>query len=187
MESNWYVICTKKKKEKKVAAVLNKKGIENYCPFTTIETKNVSRSAKEYGPLFSSYIFVKMQQSDLQTLKTLPYVINPLFWKKEPAIINADEINAIKMMCENYSTIKLEKIAVELNENISVVERNITGYSNRAVMVEHKGISISLPTLGYSISADRDKERKTTEKIKQPENNSLASRLNPLLFFGIHL
>lgn len=187
MESNWYVICTKKKKEKQVTAVLNKKGIENYCPFTIIETKNVSRSVKEYGPLFSSYIFVKMQQSDLQTLKKLPYVINPLFWKKEPAIINPDEINAIKMMCENYSTIKLEKISVELDDKIGVVERNITGYSQRAIMVQHTGISISLPTLGYSISAERDKEKKTTEKINQLQNNSLASRLNPLLFFGIHL
>ena len=108
MQRNWYVICTKKKKEKKVVSVLNKKGIENFCPFTIKEVKNVSRSNKEFGPLFTSYVFVNVEASELPKLSKLAYVINPLYWKSSPAIISADEINAIKMMTDNYSSIVLE-------------------------------------------------------------------------------
>jgi len=76
MERNWYVICTAKKKEKKVVSILNKKGIENFCPFTIREIKNVSRSIKEYGPMFTSYVFVKVEASELSKLIKLPYVRN---------------------------------------------------------------------------------------------------------------
>jgi transcription antitermination factor NusG len=187
MESNWYVICTKKKKERKVAAALNKEGIENFCPFTILEIKNVSRSSKEYGPLFSSYIFVKMQPADLNKIKRMPYVVNPLYWKSEPAIINNDEINAIKMMCENYSTIRLEKITVSTSERVGVVEKNITGYNNHTVLVQHQGISVNLPSLGYTLSSEREKEKTAAEKVREVEYTARANRFNPLVFFGINL
>lgn len=188
MERNWYVICTKNKKERKVIAALSKKGIESFCPFTIKETKNVSRSSKEYGPLFSTYIFVKMMPSELQKLRHIAFVINPLYWKSEPAIINADEINAIKMMCENYSTIRLEKENVNENEKITVVEKNITGYNNHTVTIQHQGISVSLPSLGYTLSAERKMKKEKAAPIeKNTASRSFAQRFNPLLFLGIHL
>ncbi len=187
MERNWYVICTKKKKERKVAGILDKGGIENYCPFTILEIITVSRTSKEYGPLFSSYIFVKVQPEDLNEVKRMPYVVNTLYWKSEPAIINSDEINAIKMMCENYSTISVEKVAVSKNERVGVVERSITGYNNNTVLVQHQGISVNLPSLGYTLNAEREKEKTAAEKIREVEYTARANRFNPLVFFGINL
>jgi transcription antitermination factor NusG len=188
MERNWYVVCTKQKKERKVAAALNKGGIENFCPFTIIERMNVSRSSKEYCPLFSSYVFVKMMPSELKKLQHIAFVVNPLYWKSEPAIINADEINAIKMMCENYSAIRLEKTSVKENGKISVVEKNITGYNNHSVTIQHQGISVSLPTLGYSLSAEREKKKEENPVVeKKGAGKSLTQRFNLLAMLGIHL
>lgn len=167
MERNWYVICTKKKKEKKVVAALNKKGIENFCPFTIKEVKNVSRSSKEFGPLFTSYVFVNVEASELRKLTKLAYVINPLYWKSSPAVISADEINAIKMMTDNYSSIALEHTQVNTTEKISIVERNITGVNNNIVSIKHLGITVKLPTLGYSLTADRAKEKQAQPIVKK--------------------
>lgn len=188
MEQNWYVICTRNKSERKVISALNKKGIENFCPFTVIERKNVSRSTKEYGPLFGSYIFVKTKADNLQNIRRIAFVVNPLYWKNEPAVISNEEINAIKTMCESYNTVRLEKTPVKINEKVSVMEKNITGYNNHTVTVQHQGISVTLPSLGYTLSAEREK-RKAEDVItqKKVKRKPLAGRLNLLSFLGINL
>lgn len=186
MEQKWFVICTRNRSERKVISALNKKGIENFCPFTIIERKNVSRSSKEYGPLFSSCIFVKTEADNLQKISRLAFVVNPLYWKTEPAIISNEEINAIKTMCENYSTVRLEKTAVKTNEKISVIEKNITGYNNHTVTVQHQGISVTLPSLGYTLSAEREKNENAVVH-KKTNKKTFAGRLNLLSFLGINL
>lgn len=167
MERNWYVICTKEKKEKKVVSLLLKKGIESFCPFTIKEIKNVSRSSKVYGPLFTSFVFVNVEANELPKLTKLPYVVNPLYWRSTPAIISPDEINAIKMMEENYNCIALERTTVSDSEKVSIVERNITGISNNTVTVKHQGITVKLPTLGYSLTAERNREKQATVILKK--------------------
>ncbi len=167
MNRNWYVICTKKKKEKKVISALNKKGIENFCPFTIREIKNASRTAREYGPLFTSYVFVNVEAHQLNKLTQIPYVINPLYWKSSPAVISSDEINAIKMMEENYNSIAIENTGVNTIDKVSIVERNITGINNNIVSIKHQGITVKLPTLGYSLSADRIKEKQAPALVKK--------------------
>lgn len=184
MKRNWHVICTQKKSEKKVSLMLTKKGFENFCPFTIIERKTASRRSKEYGPLFSSFVFVNVSEKELEQIKKLPNVVNPLYWGSTPAIINQDEINAIKMMTENYSSIMPEKIAVKANENIGIVERKITGYNNNVTTIKHQGITVTLPTLGFSLTSEREKEQTTAPVKKESLSSSLARRLNPLVLFG---
>lgn len=181
MERNWYVICTKKKKERKLVSALRKKGIENFCPFTVRETKNVSRSSKEFGPLFLACVFVNVEPTQLNIISKMAYVINPLYWGSSPAIINADEINAIKMMEENYSCITLDKLPVNTTGKVSVAEKNITRITNNTVTVMHQGISIKLPTLGYSITAERSKEKLLPQVVKkQTPLQAVTQRLSAL-------
>lgn len=183
MERNWYAICTKNKKERKVASRLRKKGIEHFCPFTIKEIKNVSRVSREYGPLFTSLVFVNVASSELSKISSMAYVVNPLYWKSSPAVIHTDEINAIKKMTEQYDYIYVERLAVNASGRVSVVEKNITAVSNHVISVKHQGISIKLPTLGYSISAEREKEKKIAAAIKKRTPlQAMAQRLNALFF-----
>ncbi len=184
MQRNWYVLCTQKKQEKKVSSLLTKKGFENFCPFSIIEMQNVSRHSKAYKPLFDACVFVNVQETDLGTIRKMPGVINTLYWRSSPAIIKADEINAIKTMVESYSFVKLQKTQVKMNENISVVERSITGYNNNIAIVKHKGISVTLPSLGYTLSADREKIKAAPQEMKKVSSSTFAERLSALLFFG---
>jgi transcription antitermination factor NusG len=185
MQRNWYVICTQQKQEKKVAAMLTKKGIENFCPFTITEVKNVSRSSREYGPLFKSYVFVNATETDVGMITKMQYVVNPLYWRSKPAIINADEINAIKMMVENYTVIRPEKYVVNTNDNVGIVEQKITGYNNHVTTIKHQGISITLPTLGYALVSEREKARASPAAQKKDSlSASIAKKLNLLSLFG---
>lgn len=185
MKRNWYVICTLPRQEKKVAALLTKKGIENFCPFSITEVKNVSRSTMQYGPLFKSYVFVNVAESDISSISKLPYVVNPLYWKSKPAIINTDEIDAIKMMVGNYSVIRPEKYAVKTNDHVAVMEKSITACSNHVTTIKHQGIKVTLPSLGFTLVSEREKAKVATiiEK-KEPLSLTLVKRLNPLFLFG---
>lgn len=61
---NWYVVYTKPKWEKKVAEQLRNKGIECYCPLITQVRQWSDRKKKVEVPLFNSYVFVQLPDSE---------------------------------------------------------------------------------------------------------------------------
>lgn len=93
---NWYVLYTKPKWEKKVAEQLSKNGIECYCP-TVIQIRQWSdRKKKVEVPLFNSYVFVQLTETDRNLVFNSPGVVRYLFWLGKPAIVRTEEIDIIK-------------------------------------------------------------------------------------------
>lgn len=93
---SWYVVYTKPKWEKKVAEKLNQIGIECYCPIVTKIKQWSDRKKKIEVPLFNSYVFVKLQEADRNTVFQISGVIRYLFWLGKPAIVRDNEIEIIK-------------------------------------------------------------------------------------------
>lgn len=93
---NWYVLYTKPKWEKKVADKLNALGIEAYCP-TIIKMQQWSdRKKKVEAPLFSSYVFVHVEEKERNAVFTVVGVVRYLFWLGRPALVKDHEITAIQ-------------------------------------------------------------------------------------------
>lgn len=184
MKRNWYLICTKKLQEKKVIESLTKKGIENYCPYTNMEKSlSASRKVTAHQPLFSSYVFVFISEDEITTVKKITDVVNMVYWKANPVIIDQDEIHAIRMMTGNYRSIKLEKTAVEIQEKVSIVEENTSSSNNQVLSIKHKGLTVTLPSLGYRMTAQRENMRNETPQ-EVVSGSSFLRRLNPLFLFG---
>ena len=184
MKRNWYLICTKKLQEKKVIESLTKKGIENYCPYTNMEKSlSASRKVTAHQPLFSSYVFVFISEDEITTVKKITDVVNMVYWKANPAIIDQEEIHAIRMMTGNYRSIKLEKTAVEIQEKVSIVEENTSSSNNQVLSIKHKGLTVTLPSLGYRMTAQRENMRNETPQ-EVVSGSSFLRRLNPLFLFG---
>lgn len=183
MELNWHVLCTKTNQEKRVLEALAKRGIECYCPFINTERKFGTRSVKARLPLFSSYVFVKISEMQIQAITKIPYTINLMYWKSKPVIVKKDEINAVKLIADNYLNIKLEKTDVKMDEKISFIEKNSTDYNKNMVSIKHQGLTVTLPSLGYNLVAERQREgTETTELVKKKFafSNLLPIKLNPL-------
>lgn len=107
---NWYVVYTKPKWEKKVAARLNEIGIKAYCPLLTKVSQWSDRKKKVQIPLFNSYIFVQLDEKERNIVFEIPGAIRYLFWLGKPAIVKDSEIKAI----ENWlSTPDIFKIVVD--------------------------------------------------------------------------
>lgn len=111
---NWYVIYTKPKWEKKVADKLTQIGIECYCPLITQVKQWSDRKKKIEVPLFNSYVFVQLADSDRNSVFEVAGVVRYLFWLGKPAIVRDEEINIIKtsLKATNISDISVSSIQV---------------------------------------------------------------------------
>src|SRR5436190_16268144 len=104
---NWYSLYTRQGCEKKVANLLSRKNIENYCP---MKRQWNGRRKPVLEPLFNSYVFVQTSETDLQNIRMLDSVVNFVYWLGKPAIIRQEEIEMIRRFMNEYINVKLEKI-----------------------------------------------------------------------------
>lgn len=155
MEKKWYVLYTRSRCEKKIAALLTKRDIENYCPLNRSVRIWSDRRKVIFEPLFPSYVFVHVDELVLLSLKKISSdIVNPVYWLGKPASIFQDEIESIKYFLKEYGTVRLEKQAVTVNDRVKIIrgpfhnhEAYVTGFKNNQ-------IKLSLPALGYMIISE---------------------------------
>lgn len=109
---NWYVVYTKPKWEKKVADKLAQLGIECYCPLITQVKQWSDRKKKIEVPLFNSYVFVQLPDSERNSVFQVAGIVRYLFWLGKPAIVKDQEIEIIKtnLKAPNLSEITVSEI-----------------------------------------------------------------------------
>ena len=177
MTHNWYAVYTQPQKEEKVALALLKKGIENFCPI--VKTNNARLNIKKdvYQPLFNCYVFVFVQENELELLKKVSGILNIIHWKSKPAIINEMEIDILKQLTANYSCIKLEKTAVDMSGSVRLIGEPAVAYKENSVSLKYQSLKINLPTLGYNMVAERTKplEEFIFSTVKNPRKSRLFS------------
>jgi transcription antitermination factor NusG len=104
-----------------VAEILTRRKIENYCPINKVVKQWSDRKKVIYEPLFTSYVFVRVPEFDITSLKQTQGVINLVYWLGKPAVVRDFEIEEIrKFLCE-YVNIKLEKTPININDKIRIL------------------------------------------------------------------
>ncbi|MEY4660481.1 MAG: hypothetical protein RLZZ42_433, partial [Bacteroidota bacterium] len=63
MKKKWFAVYTRSRCEKKVAQMLTKRGIVNYCPLNKKLRQWSDRKKYIFEPLFPSYVFVYIEES----------------------------------------------------------------------------------------------------------------------------
>jgi transcription antitermination factor NusG len=154
---NWYVVYTKPRWEKKVARQLEQKGIEHYCPLTRVQRQWSDRKKIVLEPLFSAYVFVRLEETAQTPVKQIDGVMNFVYWLKKPAVIRDEEIDTIKRFLNEYQTVKLEKSTVNVNDPIRVISGPLMERQGNVLEIRNKTVKVSLPTLGYTIVAEIEK------------------------------
>ena len=117
---NWYVVYTKPKWEKKVAEQLNKIGIECYCPLLTQVRQWSDRKKKVEVPLFNSYVFVQLDESDRNLVFQSTGAVRYLFWLGKPAIVKNEEISVIKNWLETPDSYDISIDSIQVGDKITL-------------------------------------------------------------------
>ena len=174
MQKNWYAVYTKPHCEKKVASLLTKRKIENFCPLNCRKIKSLRRIKILQEPLFKSYVFVKITMAEIPLLKQTDGVISMLHWMGEPAILKQDEIEAIKEFTSDHQNIELERTEVDIHDVVRMIDGPLYSREGNVFAVKNKTLKVSLPSLGYLMVAKMEDESIFGRETSIIQNNSFA-------------
>src|ERR1700674_4638266 len=96
IKKSWYAVYTKPRWEKKVANQLERNQIEHYCPLRKVSRQWRDRRKIILEPLFTSYIFVRLADTEHIPVRKTEGVMNFVHWLKKPAVIRDEEIDIIR-------------------------------------------------------------------------------------------
>jgi transcriptional antiterminator RfaH len=130
---NWYVVYTKPKWEKKVAEQLKNKGIECYCPLITQVRQWSDRKKKVEVPLFNSYVFVQLPDSERNAVFQSVGVVRYLFWLGKPAVVRDEEISVIKKWLNPSEGNEVSVLSFEVGDAIQL---DSGPFSNQKAIVQ---------------------------------------------------
>ncbi|PBJ13887.1 UpxY family transcription antiterminator [Flavobacterium sp. ACN6] len=145
---NWYVVYTKPKWEKKVADKLGQLGIECYCPLIAQVKQWSDRKKKIEVPLFNSYVFVQIADSDRNSVFQVAGVVRYLFWLGKPAIVKDQEIEVIKTSLQATNISDVSVSTIQVGDKIKL---DSGAFSNQNAIVQeisNKYYVLVLETLG---------------------------------------
>ncbi|HXB43251.1 MAG TPA: UpxY family transcription antiterminator [Puia sp.] len=164
----WHAVYTKPRWEKKVADLLTKKNIENYCPVTRVNHQWSDRKKIILEPLFISYVFIYIDESQYQSARTTSGVINFVYWLNKPALIRNDEIDTIKRFLNEYDKVQLEKIEVSHDDTVRITNGLLMGQKGQILSVNNKWVKVILPSLGFMMQAEVNVSHVEIIKKKEP-------------------
>lgn len=150
----WYVLYTKPRNEKKVAQLLQQKGIEVYCPIREEIRQWSDRRKKVLEPVFRSYIFVFLndyKQDSIPVLMT-PGAVRFLWWTGKPGIVHHYEIEAIRDFLNNY---RHSDIIVEMKtgQTVIITEGPLRETTGIIMNVKKNLATLYLKSLGLNLVA----------------------------------
>ncbi len=73
---NWYAVYTRPRWEKKVYNLLLERKMEAYCPMNKVRKQWSDRVKWVEEPLFKSYVFVKVAEEELTTVRMVNGIVN---------------------------------------------------------------------------------------------------------------
>jgi transcription antitermination factor NusG len=157
IEPKWYAVYTRPRWEKKVAEILGRKKIENYCPLNKVVRQWSDRKKIVFEPLFTSYVFVKAAEKEHLEIRKVDGIINFVYWLSKPAIIRNEEIDCIKNFLNEHNNVRLEKTLININTTVRITQGPLMEHEGKVIAIKNKTVKIVLPSLGYMMIAEVEK------------------------------
>ena len=179
----WFALYARPRCEKKVAEILTRKKIENYCPLNKVIRQWSDRKKIVHEPLFKSYVFVRVSQFEITSLRQVHGVVNIVYWLGKPAIIRDSEIELIKRFLSDNINVKLEKTPINIEDRVQILSGPLMELEGKVITLKPRTVKIMLPSLGYLMYAEVNMEnvRVITPRIADHQefsNDQIAINAN---------
>lgn len=153
-DRHWFLFYVKAKHERKVEALLKRDGYQSYLPMITVERQWSQRIKKIEEPLFKSYIFVKIKESDIYNVLQTQSIVCNIKFSGKPATIRQRHIDLIEKLILNRTKFELSKQDVKIGELIEIksglfkgekgVVRQIKGNKKLLLSIENTGFLLEV-------------------------------------------
>jgi transcription antitermination factor NusG len=156
---HWFAVYTKPRWEKKVAGILDDSGIENYCPLNKVVKQWSDRKKVILEPLFKSYVFVRVKDSEKWDLKNINGILNFVYWLGKPAKIKDEDIFTIKKFLNEFSDVQIEEVSgLTVNSKVRIKQGLLMNYNGVLVEISGSRAKVRIETMGVQLSANFDKK-----------------------------
>lgn len=150
VEKKWYALYTKPRWEKKIDAALVRKGIESWCPLQKVERQWSDRKKLIEDPLFKSYVFVHIDNTERAKVLMTDGVLNFVYYLGKPAVIKHEEVDLIKKyLAEKDASISIlsqegykEEMRIKVNHGVFM------GNEGTVIRGGRKKVYVKLESLG---------------------------------------
>lgn len=154
----WYAIYTRPRWEKKVNELLEKKGIQSYCPLNRVKRKWTDRTKIIYQPLIPSYVFVCITEPEKTKVRMTDGVVNFVYWLGKPAVIREQEIELIQRFLGDYENIEARQVDVVEGQRVRILSGVLTNKEGFVVRIEHNRAYVYIESLGVELTAQFEKK-----------------------------
>jgi transcription antitermination factor NusG len=151
---NWYALYTKPRKEQKVAQQLEQLGFTIYLPLKTEIRQWSDRKKKVTVPLFSSYVFIQIEDSKRAQVFIIDGVMNYVFWLGKPAIIRNEEMTLMKNEIDKPNS-EIIITALHPGEKLQLEQGVFKGQSATIEYISNQKAHLFLPNLGIKLVINR--------------------------------
>ena len=151
-EKQWYVFYVQTRHEKKVNKRLLEYGFEPYLPLKRVLKQWSQRKKWIEEPLFRSYIFVRISQSQLVKVLEVPGIITYVKHVGKPAVIRQQHIDLLRKMLTSDTTFELSSSRVEVGSEIEIQTGPFRGFKGFVKEVRgSRKLVVNLGSIDYTI------------------------------------
>ncbi len=150
---NWYVVYTRPRWEKKVAALLLERGIEHYCPLNKVMKQWSDRKKVVMEPLFKGYVFVSINENAKWDLKQVDGVLNYVYWLGKPALVKPSEIDTIRKFLQEFDNVEVYDTQIAAKDTVIVKQGLLMNYKGIVIEVIGNKARVNVESMGIGLSA----------------------------------
>ena len=109
-------------------------------------------------------------------MRKIDGIVNFVYWLGKPAVIRDFEIDVIKSFLSDHINVRLEKAQVNVRDLVRVINGPLMEMEGEVVAVNSKTVKVALPSLGFILAAEI--QRENVEIVKVRNNQSAKESSN---------
>lgn len=156
--TQWYVVYTKPRSEKKLREVLLAKSIECYLPLLRIRKKWSDRFKWVEKPAFDSYLFLRIDYDrESQVVLKIPQVVSFVHAGGEPATLSNNDIELMRIAVDEFSDCLVIRDTADLQPGEKILIKFGPFAGKEAVIEKIQGktlLIVSFPSLNKSLQVE---------------------------------
>ena len=150
----WYALYTRPRWEKKVNKLLEQKGIESYCPLNKVQKQWSDRKKKVISPLFTSYVFIQIEESKRDTVFVIDGILNYVFWLGKPAVIRDEDMEVMRNTINQPNT-EVLITHLQSGQQLQIQQGAFKGQEALVEFISNQKAHLFLPSLGMKLVISR--------------------------------
>ena len=147
----WRAFYTKPRHEKKAANRLEDR-FEVYCPVVETRVQWSDRVKKVKKPLFTSYLFARVNESERIEILQDPSVSCTVMWLGKPAVIRDEEIRDIRILLEEIEPDDVEIEEFSEGQRVKIDSGSLREMEGIIVEIKGKRARLRLESLRSDIT-----------------------------------